>query len=52
MRFVSENAHTTAQQLSWQQIVEKTESIFQHILSAHYPTQHPALSMVAPHVAL
>ena len=52
MRSIARNAHHTAQQLSWQQIVEKTETIFHHILAAHLNTQQTTLTMVAPHVAL
>jgi glycosyltransferase involved in cell wall biosynthesis len=52
MRSIAHNAHQTAQQLSWQQIVEKTETIFHHILAAHLNTQQTTLTMVAPHVAL
>lgn len=52
MRFIASNASNTAQNLSWQQIVEKTETIFHHILTAHFETHHAALPVVGRQVVL
>lgn len=52
MSLIAANARTTAKDLSWQQIVDKTEAIFQQILTAHFEVRELPLSMMSTHVAL
>ena len=52
MSLMATNAHSTAKDLSWQQIVEKTETIFQQILTAHFEARDFSLPMISTHVAL
>lgn len=52
MTNIAHNAHSSAQELSWQQIVEKTEAIFQQILLTHLETHDLSFSIGSAHVAL
>ena len=52
MAYIAKHAHASAKNLSWQQIVEKTEAIFHQILTAHCEVNNLPLSIVPTHVAL
>ena len=52
MSLMASHARSTAKDLSWQQIVEKTEAIFQHILTAHFEVREFPLPAISTHVAL
>jgi glycosyltransferase involved in cell wall biosynthesis len=52
MAYIAQHAHASAKDLSWQQIVEKTEAIFHQILTAHCEVNNLPLTIVPTHVAL